>query len=95
MLYELAGQYSPDNGNCKMEGETLLLSNSRWDCHGWVVVVPGAVDAAPVDSLVGSDLLGYRQTHLVYIAGKNRLTLIIVDNTNSNQSDPWHDCQTT
>lgn len=59
MLYELAGQYSPDNGNCKMEEETILLSNSHQDCHRWVVA------AAAVDSLVGSGLSSYRQIHLI------------------------------
>lgn len=64
MLYELAGQESPDNGNCKTEGETLLLSNSHQDCHRWV-----AAAAVAVDSLVGSDLSSYRQIHLIYTVG--------------------------
>lgn len=66
MLYELAGQYSPDNGNCKTEGETLLLSNSHQDRHRWVAA------AAAVGSLVGSDLLSYRQIHLVYTVGRGK-----------------------
>lgn len=66
MLYELAGQYSPDNGNCKMEGETLLLSNSHQNCHRWVVA------AAAVDSLVGSDLLSYRQIHLIHMVAEKK-----------------------
>lgn len=68
MLYELAGQYSPDNGNCKTEGEMLLLSDSHQDCHRWVVVAV----AAAVDLLVGSDLLSYRQIHLINIVGEKK-----------------------
>lgn len=70
-FYELSGHYSPDTGNCKTKGETLLLSNSHQDFHRWVVVVAAAAVAA-VDSLFGSNLLSYRQIHLNYIAGKKK-----------------------
>lgn len=60
MLYELAGHCSPDNGNCKIEGEMLLLSNSHPDCHRWV---DAAAAVAAVGSLVGSDLSSYRKIH--------------------------------
>lgn len=75
ILYELAGQDSPDNGNCKTEGETLLLSNSHQNCHRWVAVAAVAAVAVAVDSLVGSGLSSYRQTHLIYIEGKREVKL--------------------
>jgi len=91
-LYELTAQYSPDNGDYKTEGKTLLLSDFHQDCHRWIAA------AAAVDSLVGSDLSSCRQTHLIHTGENNKINqaivIVIVSNSNSKQIVPQCDNDT-